>query len=112
LISFIISIIGIFILFLLLINLDIKIIKIKDITNELLNRKVKITGEVVRISNYKAGFQLLNVREDMKEIEIFVETGKNISLSKSDKIIVLGKVLEYENKLQIRAEKINRLNLK
>lgn len=104
-------IIGIIILFLIYLNLDIKLIKISEIDNAELNLKVKVVGEVVKITNYKTGFQLLEVRDDSGNINVFVENEKKTGLNKLDKIIVAGKVSEYKDNLQIVAEKINRLNL-
>lgn len=108
---FITSIIGIIVLFLLYLNLPVKLIKISEINNGFLNLKVKIVGEVVKISNYKAGFQILNVRDNSGDIDVLVDKEKIISLSKTDKIMVIGRVSEYKNNLQINAEKINKLSL-
>jgi len=83
-------------------------IKIKEIDETYLNQKIKISGHVSKIINIQ-GFQIITLNES-KEIEIINNKPKNIS--KNQKIIVIGKVQEYKNKLQISSEKLYITTLK
>lgn len=91
--------------------MPVKLVKINEIEDDLMYKKVKITGDVVKITNYKSGYQLLRIGDGSEEINVFIENGKSFDLKKSDKIIVTGKVQEYKNDIEIVAEKINKLNL-
>jgi aspartyl-tRNA synthetase len=97
--SFIISLLGILLL-LLLLNLQPSQTNIEDINKKLLNKKIKITGEVTETKNY-TNFQIITIKDQTGKIKVFTE--KQISLTN---ITVIGTVREYRDTLQLNAEKI------
>ncbi len=105
--SIIISIIGI--IFLLTISLikEPKLVKINQINSNFLNQKIKTSGQISRVINLD-NFQIINLNDS--NIEIINNHPKN--LSKNQKIIIIGKVQEYKNKLQINCEKLYITTLK
>ncbi len=104
-ISLIISLIGIFILLFFSSIHQPALIKISKITTNQLNKQIKITGQIIKIKNYpEYEFQLLTLKDDSGNITITLD--KILNLSESKSIIVIGKVSQYKNKLQINANKI------
>lgn len=103
----IISIIGIIILLTISLTQEPKLIKINQINNNLLNQKIKTSGHVSRITNLN-NFQIITINES--NMEIINNHPKN--LSKNQKIIIIGTVQKYKNKLQINSEKLYITTLK
>ena len=107
-ISLTISLIGIIILLILTNLIEPKLTKIKDITIKQLNKKVKIFGKIENIKNYETktneNFQVLTISDETDYIETILN--KDLNVKKDQKIIVIGRVMIYKDKLQIQAEKI------
>jgi hypothetical protein len=106
--SILISTFGIILLLTISLTQEPKLVKINQINNNFLNQKIKTSGHVSRITNLN-NFQIITLNES-KEIEIINNHPKN--LSKNQKIIIIGKVQEYKNKLQINSEKLYITTLK
>jgi len=105
-ISLIISLTGIFILLILSNILEPKLISIEKINEELIDRKVKVQGEIFNIKTYKdSDFQVISIRDETGKID--VTTDKILNLTNNQDIIVTGSVQEYKQYLQIKADKIN-----
>lgn len=102
-ISFIISILGILFLMILSNYLTIENLEIKDINQDLINKKIQIQGIIFEIKNYP-DFQIIKIRNKTDEIEIIANN--HLNLIENDKIRIIGKVQEYNNNFQINAEKI------
>jgi len=100
--SLAISIAGIFLLLLLSNILEPKLTKIKDITQKMLEEKVKIAGIITKVQD-KETFKILSLKDDSSNIEVLCEC-KNISTNQS--IEVIGGIQEYNGNLQIQADKI------
>ena len=103
-ISILISVIGIMLLLILSNLVEPKLIKISDIDKHYLNQKIKTKGIVKKLIQYN-NFMILTIKDNEKEIFVFVD--KIIDINKDSNIIVIGRVTEYKDKLQIRAEKIS-----
>jgi DNA/RNA endonuclease YhcR with UshA esterase domain len=104
-ISSTIAIIGIIILLLLTNTLEPTQIKIKNINENLLNKKVQIQGNITSIKTYKeSNFQIITINDSTGKIDITIDNPINIT--KNQTIIAIGKVTEYKNNLQIQADKI------
>lgn len=104
-VSLIISLIGIFLLLLLSNILEPKLINIKEINTQLIERKVKIQGEIFNIKTYKeSDFQVISIKDKTGKIEITID--KIMNFKNNQTIIVLGRVVEYKEFLQIQANKI------
>jgi RecJ-like exonuclease len=102
-ISFIISILGIIFLLVISLNMPPKKLDINKINENLLNKKVVVSGEIVSIRNY-SNFQIILLKDSTGEVNITIY--QNLDLKKLEKIKVIGIVKEYKNNLQIESEKI------
>lgn len=102
--SFAISILGIFLL-LFISNIEIKKTNsISEINYKMLNKRVKIEGEIMKIKEVNENFQIISLVE--KENKIDILTNKRLNLKNGDLIEVTGTVSEYNKTLQIQSEKI------
>jgi DNA/RNA endonuclease YhcR with UshA esterase domain len=102
-ISFAIALIGILLLLVLVNILPVKHMDIQDISPFLLNKKITISGEIFNIQNHD-NFQVISIKDNTGKIDITLN--KISDLNKGNKIQVTGKVKEYKQYLQIRAENI------
>lgn len=101
------AILGIALLLFLSQTLEPKVIKISEIDYNLLEQYAKVQGNVVSIKTYG----------DMAVLSLEDETGKisavvynlNENLSIGGKVEIIGKIKEYQNKLEIEASKINKI---
>ena len=103
--SLIIALLGIFSLLLLSFFIDPKLTKINSINEDLINQKVKVQGDIISIKNYKeSNFQVISLGDKTGKIDI--TASPMINLTNNQTIIVIGKINEYEDYLQIQADKI------
>ena len=103
--SFIISLLGIFLLLVLSGFLQPKSINIEDITLKQLNKQVRISGQITNIKSYKdSSFRIITLNDKTESVPI--TTNQILDLSKNQTITVIGKITEYEGDLQIQANKI------
>ncbi len=102
-ISLVGSILGIFLILFLANTLTLKQTNIVDINKKLLNKKVRVQGTIFNIRNYDY-FQVISIRDETGKIDITLD--KNLELTNIKEITVTGKVKEYEQYLQIQADKI------
>ncbi len=103
--SLILSLAGIFFLLLLSNFSEPKLISIGEINDLLINKKVKVQGEVFNIKSYKnSNFQILSIKDETGKIDITLN--RILNLTKNQEIIVIGKVSEYEQNLQVQADRI------
>ncbi|MBD3252831.1 hypothetical protein GF386_03810 [Candidatus Pacearchaeota archaeon] len=100
--SFAISLIGIFLL-LMISNTPAKKVEIEKINSEFLNKKIKVSGSIKTIKNYR-NFQIIKIKDSNEEINLV--QNKKINLTKNQIIQVIGKVDKYKDNFQIRTEKI------
>ncbi|MEM0465894.1 MAG: hypothetical protein QXW97_04320 [Candidatus Pacearchaeota archaeon] len=102
--SIIISIVGIFTLLLLSINLEPKLIKIKDINSLDLYKKIKVQGKIVSIKKLN-NLDIIKIEDGENKINVLVYNSKiNFEINRT--VIVIGKIVEYKNNLEIAADKI------
>ena len=100
-----ISLIGILLLLLISATYQPKLIKIEQINNKLLNKQVKIQATITNIKSFEdSNFQILSVKDNTEKIDI--TTNKILNLSNNQTIIIIGKVTQYKESLQIQAELI------
>ena len=83
---------------------SIKITKIGDLNQKMLNEKVKISGELIIIRN-KEGFKILTIQEETEKIDIICNCEE---IKNYQNVTVTGTLEEYEGQMQIRANKITR----
>jgi len=92
-------------LLLIILNQQPKFTTIDKITLKDLNKNVKVQGEIVDIKNYPdSNFQVISIKDETGEIDI--TTNQILNLTDSQTIIITGKITEYENNLQIQANKM------
>ena len=117
------SLIGIFLLLFISSHIEPNFMNIGDITESNLNQRVKILANITNIQDYN-GFQVMTVKDSTGKIQVtlnsktpFNETiykNQDNSINKDDstsqdksiQFLIIGKVTEYEGKLQISADKI------
>ena len=100
-----ISLIGIFILIFISINYQPKLTNIGNINNKLLNKQIKIQATISSIRSFEdSNFQIISVKDETGKIDI--TTNKILNLSNNQTIIIIGKITQYKDSLQIQADKI------
>ena len=106
-ISFAVSIIGILILLFISTISEPDLIPIKEITDKNLNQQVKIQGSIENIKSFKDyDFIILSVQDETRKIDVLLDKTPEFVLAKNQKITCIGKVSQYQNVLQIQADKI------
>ncbi|MDD5192222.1 MAG: hypothetical protein PHH54_05445 [Candidatus Nanoarchaeia archaeon] len=103
-VSIIISLIGIFLLLFLSSVLEPRVIKIKDIDDNLMNKRVKIEGEILDTKIYASDFQIISIKDETGKIDMTISAA--IDKLKNKEVMVIGTIQEYEGHLQIQADKI------
>ena len=109
-----ISLFGILLLLFLSEILSPKPINIENINNKLLNKKVQVQGQIFNIRTYEdSNFQIISIKDETGKIDITKEiriTGRAKPLANNQNILVIGKIKEYKQYLQIQADKIVLIN--
>jgi DNA/RNA endonuclease YhcR with UshA esterase domain len=108
----ILSLLGIMILLIIIINLEPKILPIGKINENYTEKEIKVIGNIIKVLNYNNNtFHVLTINDSSGKIKvIFNSRQKEITINSSLKYEVLGKVEEYNKTLQIKADRIIRLN--
>lgn len=100
-----ISLLGIIALLIISNILELPLSNISEITNNKLDKKIKIRGEIFNIKSYdKNNFQIISIKDSTGKVDI--TTDKILPLKNNQKIEVQGKITDYKQYLQIQAEKI------
>lgn len=102
-ISLIVSMIGILILLFLSNFLEPKSISISEIDDSMINKKVKVQGEILKITDKKS-FLIISLEDKTGKIDVLCECKNNFQ--NNQKISVYGTIKEYQKSLQIQADKI------
>ncbi len=102
-ISLIISILGILFLLFLSNFLVPRELDIKEINKNLINQKIKVHGTILKIQDKKT-LKILSIGDSTGKINVLCECKNNIKQNQS--IVVIGKIQEYQQSLQISADKI------
>ena len=104
--SLILSLIGIAILILISDKIEIKGYNISDITKDLLEKEIKVTGKVIKVSE-TPGLYLIDLENEERKLKVVIfKEDKNLSFKKNQLIEVTGKVVLYKKELEIEAKKI------
>jgi DNA/RNA endonuclease YhcR with UshA esterase domain len=108
---FLISIIGLVLIYIATINIEPKQIELKNINYELVGRFVSTTGEIVYKKSHDAGHLFLTISDNKTNIQIplfsgFMNSLNEVGITKSDfklgsKISISGLVDEYQGQLQV-----------
>jgi RecJ-like exonuclease len=103
--SFVFSILGILIILFISETSSIELYKISDITNENLDKNVKIIGTIRNIIDTPE-ILITNIEDDSGTITIAIFKEENLVLEKHWQIEVIGKVTEYKDQLEIIADQV------
>ncbi len=100
-----ISLLGILLLLFLSEFLSPNITNISDINNKLLNQKTQVQGQIFNIRTFEdSNFQIISIKDSTGKIDIILNNPTN--LANNQNITVIGKITEYNQTLQIQADKI------
>jgi len=98
------AVIGLIALIFLSNTLEPRLIKIADINGKMIDQTVKVSGEITKIKIYDS-FTLLMLDDKTENMTII--SYQNLLLKNSDKIEVIGKIVEYKGSLEVEADKIS-----
>ncbi len=104
-ISLITSLVGILILLIILDKIDISDSDIASINKTLIDKQVKIKGEITRTTE-TPGLYILNVKDNTGNIDIIIFKEDKIELKKGDIVEIEGQITEYQDKLELIAKKV------
>ncbi len=101
------AILGTALLLFLSQTLEPKLIKISEINDDVLEQNVKVQGNVASLKKY-GNMAIISLEDETEKINVVVYNLKE-NISFSGKIQVIGKIKEYNNELEIEANKINKI---
>lgn len=108
-ISLALSLIGILLLIFISSHIEPREVSIASITEEYLDKEVRITGQIDKIKNFKDnGFHILEVSDSTGYIEV-TASSSNLTVNKNLTYAIIGKVSEYNGTIQISADKIQKV---
>jgi len=102
-ISLIVALVGILLLILLLEGIPPRELKISEIEKSDINKKVFVIGEITNIKSYD-DFKIISLKDETGTIEVILNSKENLTMNQT--ISVYGVIKEYEQTLQIQADKI------
>lgn len=105
-IALICSLIGLFILFLYSENIEVSEKNIGKITLDDIDKYVKVKGIVEDIFENEKVAILKTIQPQSIEIILFKNENKSIGINVDDEIEVIGKVEEYEGKLEVIGHRV------
>lgn len=103
-VSLIVSLLGILVLIILSQQLPIKVYSIDQIDKSLLNKRVAVNASIISVNNYE-GFQVILLKDSTGLIKATSFSKKELYKA-SNNWLVIGKVTEYKDELQIESDKI------
>jgi len=107
--SLIVSLTGLLILIVVIENIEIKEYQIKELTKKDLNKDVKLSGIITRVTE-TPGLIIFNLKDDTGEITGIIFKEESINLTKNQKVEVQGKIIEYKDELEIQVDQLNTKN--
>ena len=103
--SLIISFIGLLILIFISDSIEIKKYNIEDINNKLLEKEVKVSGIITRITE-TPGLIIFDIQDKTGTITAIAFKETFINLTKNQEIETQGKIQKYKDKLEIQVDQI------
>jgi len=101
-VALICSLIGIFIILLIVEKIEYPYIKISSIDKTMLEQEVKIKGEVESLTK-RSNLLILNIKDETGKIQVVVFETNNLTIKENSIAEIQGTVTEYQNKLQLEA---------
>ena len=103
--ALIISFAGLLLLIFISDTIEIKKYNIKDINKKLLNKQVKVSGTIERVTE-TPGLVIFDIKDKTGIITAIAFKETFINLTQNQHIEVEGKVIEYKDKLEIQVDQI------
>ena len=105
--SLILALIGIAVLILISDKIEIKEYSLNEITKDILEKEIRVTGKISGIRETK-GLYLLELEDKGRKVKVVVfKEDENLSFQRNQVIEVTGLVKLYKKELEIEAKKIN-----
>ncbi len=108
-ICLIFAIAGTFLLLLISQTTEPKLTKISDINKGMLDNFVKISGTIQDFDD-KESIKIASLQDETGIIDIVIFEENILALSKGMKVEIIGKVSEYNGKMQVNAEEIREID--
>jgi len=105
-ISLFFSLIGLFFIIFLSENIDPPFYKISEISESLTEQIIMTVGEISLIKETKDVF-IFDLEENSSSILVIAFKEDDLFLEKNTKVRVIGKIIEYQNELEIQAKEIH-----
>ena len=105
-IALLVSLTGILVIIFISGSIEVKEYKIKEISKDLIDKEIKVSGIITRITE-TPGLLILNLKDSTGEITSIIFKEDPINLTENQEIEIQGKVKEYKNKLEIEANLIS-----
>jgi len=102
------TLIGILIILFISENLEIKQIKIENITENMLGKEVRIIATIKNIKT-TPGLYILTLKDETGEIKAIIFKEDKLEFKNKDKVEIIGKVIKYKNMLEIQVNQLNTL---
>jgi DNA/RNA endonuclease YhcR with UshA esterase domain len=96
------GVIGLLILFIIAELKDIPEKLLSEITKENLDSVVKITGTITRIASKEKVTFIELTKPETVQVILF----DNVTLAKGDNVEIIGKITEYEGKMEVVAQRL------
>jgi len=103
--SLIISLTGLLLLMFISDSIEIKKYDIKDINNKLLEKTVKVSGIITRVTE-TPGLYIFDIRDKTGTITAIAFKDGFVNLTKNEQVEIEGKIVKYKEKLEIQVEQI------
>ncbi len=108
-ISLVSSLAGILLILFIAENIEPPEYQIKDITDKDIDKLISIEGEL-SILKETEGLYLLKLFDGESDIVVIVFKNGEIILEDNERVTISGRVVEYEGKFELQAEKITKIN--
>lgn len=105
-IALITSILGIILLIFLSLNLEPRLIPISEISEEKLEKYVKISGYITEIKKTEA-MTILTIEDSYGEIKAIAY--ELLDIEENIKIELIGKIISYKNELEIEISELKEI---
>ncbi len=102
-----IALLGIILLLFLNHQIQPKIISISNITSSLIDERVSIIANIIKITTFKENtFQILTLQDKTGKIEATLFSNEKLKINKTQEYQIIGRIETYKNETQINIDKI------
>ena len=105
-VSLFFSLIGLLMIIFLSVNLEPPFYKISEINKNLTEKTITTVGKISLIKETKDIF-IFTLEDDFSNILVIAFKENDLILEKNTEVKLIGKVIEYQNELEIQAKEIS-----